>query len=129
MKKKTTSGAAAAALAIMLALSTFIITGCGTAQGENLENYMKGHPTERSDIDTQLYIISPDAKGSVQYVGNTAEVTVQYYAMTEDEVKAIEPEKAEVRAKAIIAPYMEQFEKDTGNKAEFELEIIGHAAE
>ena len=81
-------------------------------------------------MDAQLNILSPDAKASVQYTeDNQAKVTVQYYAMTDEEIAAIEPNKAEIRCKSILKPVVEQFAEDTGGQAEVIVTVEGHTAE
>lgn len=116
------------AVAMLIAVSGMcMLAGCGSTEGQNLEDYMKGQPTLRGSVDAQLGILSPDAKASVQYTeDNKAEVTVQYYAMTDEEIAAIEPNKAEIRCKAILDPVVQQFAEDTGNKAEIVVEVLGH---
>ncbi|MDO4177232.1 MAG: hypothetical protein Q4D99_07190 [Bacillota bacterium] len=117
-------------LVLVLAMSSLVLTGCGSLQGKNLEDYMKAQPAARSSVDAQFSILSPDAKGTVSYTAdNKAEVVVQYYAMTDEEIQALEPDKAEVRSKSILKPVLEQFEKDTGNKAEVVIEVEGHVVE
>lgn len=117
-------------LVLVLAMSSLVLTGCGSLQGKNLEDYMKAQPAARSSVDAQFSILSPDAKGTVSYTAdNKAEVVVQYYAMTDEEIQALEPDKAEVRSKSILKPVLEQFEKDTGNKAEVVVEVEGHVVE
>ena len=117
-------------ITLVIAAGLLMFTGCGSAQGQNLEDYMKGQPTLRSSVDAQLNILSPDAKASVQYTeDNKAKVTVQYYAMTDEEIEAIEPDKAEIRCKAILKPVLEQFAEDTGNEAEIEVTVEGHVPE
>lgn len=124
MKKKLS---VITAVVLMLATGLFMFAGCGSAQGQNLEEYMKDQSTLRGSIDAQLSILSPDARASVQYTAdNKAEVTVQYYAMTDEEIAAIEPDKAEIRCKSILEPVVEQFEADTGNKAEVIVTVEGH---
>lgn len=124
MKKKLS---AILAMMLMLTMSLFAFTGCGSAQGQNLEDYMKGQPNLRGSVDAQLGILSPDAKASVQYTeDNKAEVTVQYYAMTDEEIAAIEPDKAEIRCKSILKPVCEQFAEETGNEAEVVVVVEGH---
>ena len=127
MKKKLTL---MTAMMLIIAAGLFMFAGCGSTQGQNLEDYMKGQPTLRSSVDAQLNILSPDAKASVQYTeDNKAEVTVQYYAMTDEEIEAIEPHKAEIRCNAILKPVLEQFAEDTGNEAEIIVTIEGHVPE
>lgn len=127
MKKKVSFVIIAALIVVM---GSVCLCGCGSTKGQDLESYMKGQPTARSSVDAQLSILSPDAKGSVAYTSdNKAEVTVQYYAMSDEEIKALEPDKAEVRSKAILKPVLEQFTKDTGNKAEVVVIVEGHTAE
>ena len=114
-------------MTLIMALGLLGLTACGSVKGQNLEDYMKGEPNLRSSIDAQLSILSPDAKASVQYTeDNKAEVTVQYYAMTDKEIEAIEPHKAEIRCNAILEPVLEQFAKDTGNEAEVIVIVEGH---
>ena len=114
-------------LMLLFAMGLVAFTGCGTLQGQNLEDYMKDQTTLRQNTDVQLGILSPDAKASVKYTAdNKAEVTVQYYAMTEDEINTVEPDKAEVRCKSILKPVCEQFAADTGNKAEVVVIVEGH---
>lgn len=124
MKKKLTF---AIAMMLMLTMSLFVFTGCGSSQGQNLEDYMKDQTALRGSVDAQLGILSSDAKASVQYTeDNKAEVTVQYYAMTDEEIAAIEPNKAEIRCKSILKPVCEQFAEDTGNEAEVVVVVEGH---
>ncbi|MDO4870470.1 MAG: hypothetical protein Q4A65_09345 [Bacillota bacterium] len=126
MKKKLIS---ITTLMLILVMG-LVFTGCGSTQGQNLEDYMKGQPSLRESTDAQLNILSPDAKASVQYTeDNKAEVTVQYYAMTDEEIKAIEPDKAEIRCNSILKPVLEQFAKDTGNEAEVVIIVEGHTNE
>ena len=127
MKKKSTLVIWMAAACIMILT---LLAGCGSAAGQNLQDYMKGEPALRQSVDAELNILSPDAKASVQYTeDNKAEVTVQYYAMTDEEIQAIEPNKAEIRCKSILKPVVEQFAEDTGGKAEVVVVIEGHTAE
>ena len=127
MKKKLS---AAAAVTLMLAMSLLMLAGCGSMQGQNLEDYMKGQPAMRGSIDARLGILSGDAKASVQYTeDNKAEVTVQYYSMSDEEIAVLEPNKAEVRCKSILKPVCEQFAKDTGNEAEVVVIVEGHNPE
>lgn len=127
MKKKLS---VITAVALMLITGLFMFAGCGSAQGQNLEDYMKDQSALRSSVDAQLSILSPDAKASVKYRDdNKAEVTVQYYAMTDEEIAAIEPDKAETRCKSILKPVVEQFEADTGNKAEIIVTVEGRDPE
>lgn len=116
------------AVFVLIAVSgLFLLAGCGSSQGQNLEDYMKAQSTLRSSIDAQLSILSPDAKASVQYTAdNKAEVTVQYYAMTDEEIAAIEPDKAKIRCNAILKPVIEQFAEDTGGSAEVVVTVEGH---
>ena len=89
-------------MALMLITGLFMFAGCGSAQGQNLEDYMKDQSALRSSVDAQLSILSPDAKASVKYrEDNKAEVTVQYYAMTDEEIAAIEPEHSEACCGAV----------------------------
>jgi hypothetical protein len=77
-------------------------------------------------VDAQLGILSPDAKASVKYrEDNKAEITVQYYAMADEEIAAIEPDKAKVRCNSIMKPVVEQFKADTGNTAEIVVNVEG----
>ena len=116
--------------ALVVVMSSVCLCGCGSTKGQDLESYMKGQPTTRSSVDAKLSILSPDARGTVAYTAdNKAEVTVQYYAMSDEEIKALEPDKAEVRSKAILKPVLKQFTKDTGNKAEVVVIVEGHRAE
>ena len=118
--------------AMMLIITTGLLmfAGCGSTEGQNLEDYMKGQPALRSSVDARLGIISPDAKGSVKYrEDNKAEVTVQYYSMSDEEIAALEPNKAEIRSKSILKPVVEQFAEDTGNKAEVVVIVEGHTVE
>ena len=127
MKKKLTL---VTAMMLIFAAGLLVLTGCGSTQGQNLEDYMKGQPTLRSSIDAQLSILSPDAKASVQYTeDNKAEVTVQYYAMKDEEIEAIEPDKAKIRCNAILKPVLEQFAEDTGGTAEVVVIVEGHVPE
>ncbi len=127
MKKKLST---ILSLTILCVMGLFLFAGCGTLQGQNLEDYMKDQPTLRQNADVQLGILSPDAKASVQYTeDNKAEVTVQYYAMTEEEINGIEPQKAEIRCKSILKPVCEQFAADTGNKADVVVILEGHNPE
>ncbi len=104
-------------------------SGCGSTQGIDLETYTKEQVAENESINAQLNILSPDAKASVKYTGNTAEVTVQYYAMTDEEIAQIEPDKAEIRCNSILKPVLEQFTKDTGNTPTVKVIIEGHQPE
>ena len=116
--------------AIICVMGMLLFAGCGSMTGQNLEDYMKGQPSLRQSVDAQLSILTPDAKASVQYTeDNKAEVTVQYYAMTDEEIAAIEPEKAEIRCKSILKPVMEQFAEDTGGTAEVVVTVEGHITE
>jgi len=124
MKKKIS---VIAAMMLTFTMSLVMLAGCGSTQGQNLEDYMKDQTSLRGSVDAQLGILSPDAKASVQYTeDNKAEVTVQYYAMTDEEIAAIEPNKAEIRCKSILKPVCEQFAADTGNKAEVVVTVEGH---
>jgi len=124
MKKKIS---VIAAMMLTFTMSLVMLAGCGSMQGQNLEDYMKDQSALRSSIDAQLSILSPDARASVKYTeDNKAEVTVQYFAMTDEEIAAIEPNKAEIRCKSILKPVCEQFAADTGNKAEVVVTVEGH---
>ena len=115
---------------LMLTMSLFMFVGCGSPQGQNLEEYMKDQSALRGSTDAQLSILSPDARASVKYTeDNKAEVVVQYYAMTDEDIAAIEPNKAEIRCKSILKPVCEQFAADTGNKAEVVVIVEGHNPE
>ena len=119
-----------AVMMLMITMSLFMLTGCGSMQGQNLEDYMKDQSALRSSVDAQLSILSPDARASVKYTeDNKAEVTVQYFAMTDEEIAAIEPNKAEIRCKSILKPVCEQFAEDTGNEAEVVVIVEGHNPE
>ena len=119
-----------AAIMLLITMRLFMLTGCGSMQGQNLEDYMKDQSALRSSIDAQLSILSPDARASVKYTeDNKAEVTVQYFAMTDEEIAAIEPNKAEIRCKSILKPVCEQFAEDTGNEAEVVVIVEGHNPE
>ena len=114
------------ALVLLLAAGLFLFAGCGSNQGQNLEDYMKDQTALRGSVDAQLGILSPDAKASVKYrEDNKAEITVQYYAMTDEEIAAIEPDKAKVRCNSIMKPVFEQFKADTGNTAEIVVNVEG----
>ena len=126
MKKKLSFTIAAL---MLLTAGLFLFAGCGSAQGQSLEDYMKGQSALRQSVDAELGILSPDAKASVQYKENKAEVTVQYYAMTDEEITAIEPDKAKIRCNAILKPVVEQFAEDTGGTAEVIINVEGHNAE
>lgn len=128
MSKRKSSFVLAAAIACSMGMA--LLTGCGNMSGENLEEYMKDQSSLRQTVDAQLNILSADAKATVQYTEDSkAEVTVQYYAMTEEEIKAIEPDKAEIRCKEILDPVVAQYAADTGNKAEVTVSVEGQAAE
>ena len=115
---------------LIVVTGLFLFAGCGSAAGQNLEDYMKGQPNLRQSVDAQLNILSPDAKASVQYTeDNVAKITVQYYAMTDEEITAIEPNKAEIRCNAIMKPVLEQFAEETGNEAKVDISVEGHTAE
>ncbi len=114
------------ALVLLLAAGLFLFAGCGSNQGQNLEDYMKDQTALRGSVDAQLGILSPDAKASVKYrEDNKAEITVQYYAMADEEIAAIEPDKAKVRCNSIMKPVVEQFKADTGNTAEIVVNVEG----
>lgn len=114
------------ALVLLLAAGLFLFAGCGSNQGQNLEDYMKDQTALRGSVDAQLGILSPDAKASVKYrEDNKAEITVQYYALTDEEIAAIEPDKAKVRCNSIMKPVVEQFKADTGNTAEIVVNVEG----
>ena len=114
------------ALVLLLAAGLFLFAGCGSNQGQNLEDYMKDQTALRGSVDAQLGILSSDAKASVKYrEDNKAEITVQYYAMTDEEITAIEPDKAKVRCNSIMKPVVEQFKADTGNTAEIVVNVEG----
>lgn len=114
------------ALVLLLAAGLFLFAGCGSNQGQNLEDYMKDQTALRGSVDAQLGILSPDAKASVKYrADNKAEITVQYYAMADEEIAAIEPDKAKVRCNSIMKPVVEQFKADTGNTAEIVVNVEG----
>lgn len=114
-------------LAMILCMGLFLLSGCG--QAENFAEYMKGEPAMRSAIDTQLNILSPEAKASVQYTEDTAEVTVTYYALTQAEIEGLEAEKTARRCSVILQDAMTQYEKDTGKKAGLQVMIYGHDVE
>ena len=127
MKGKKTLVVAMVSICVM---AMTILSGCGSASGQNLEDYMKGQPTLRQSVDTQLNILSPDTKATVKYTAdNKAVGTVQYYAMTEEEIAALEPDKAEIRSKSILKPVVEQFHKETGGKAKVVVIVEGHNVE
>lgn len=114
------------ALVLLLAAGLFLFAGCGSNQGQNLEDYMKDQTALRGSVDAQLGILSADAKASVKYrEDNKAEITVQYYAMADEEIAAIEPDKAKVRCNSIMKPVVEQFKADTGNTAEIVVNVEG----
>ena len=114
------------AVMFLLTAGLVLFAGCGSNQGQNLEDYMKDQTALRGSVDAQLGILSPDAKASVKYrEDNKAEITVQYYAMTDEEIAAIEPDKAEIRCNSIMKPVFEQFKADTGNTAEIVVSVEG----
>ena len=114
------------ALVLLLAAGLFLFAGCGSNQGQTLEDYMKDQTALRGSVDAQLGILSSDAKASVKYrEDNKAEITVQYYAMTDEEIAAIEPDKAKVRCNSIMKPVFKQFKADTGNTAEIVVNVEG----
>ena len=115
---------------LVIATGLLMFTGCGSTKGQNLEDYMKGQPALRNSVDARLSILSADAKGSVKYrEDNTAEVTVQYYSMSDEEIAALEPDKAEIRSKSILKPVVERFAEDTGNEAKVVVIVEGHTTE
>ena len=117
-------------LLLVMAFGIMIFTGCGSSNGQNLSDYMKDQTNLRVNTDAKLNILSPDAKASVAYTeDNKAEVIVQYYAMTDEEIETIEPDKAESRCKSILKPVAQQFKEDTGNDMEIVVEIQGHTTE
>ena len=86
-----------ALLTMMLCAGAVLLAGCG---GDDFATYMKGQPAMRSSIDAQLAILSGDAKGSVQYKEDGAEVSVDYYALTQAELEGEETEKSIMRIPA-----------------------------
>ncbi len=117
-------------MAMVVFMGLFMFTGCGTTEGQDLESYMKEQTAARASVDAQLSVLSPEANGTVSYTSeNMAEVTVKYFAMTDEEIEAIEPGKAEIRSKAILDPVLKQFTRDTGNKAEMVVTVEGKKVE
>ena len=125
MKKKLTRVMAMCMTVLLIGL--FALTGCGS--DENFEEYMKGQPAMRSAIDTQLNILGPDAKASVQYKEDTAEITVTFYALTQKEIGKEETAETKTRCEVIMQDALDQYHKDTGRTASTEVIIYGHDAE
>ncbi|MBQ9059591.1 MAG: hypothetical protein IJ128_00430 [Firmicutes bacterium] len=125
MKKRITKWTAV--LTAVICMSAFLLAGCGSP--DNFESYMKGQPAMRSAIETQLAILSEDAKGSIQYKDDTAEVTVTYYALTQKELEGEETEKATTRCNIILQDALDQYHKDTGRTATVDVIIYGHDVE
>ena len=125
MKKNTI--AMSITLMAVLFISLIFMVGCGG--NEDFASYMKGQPAMRASIDSQLAILNEDAKGSVQYVENNAEVTVKYYALTQAEIVGEEAEKITERCNIIMQDAVDQFHKDTGGTATVNVIIYGHDAE
>lgn len=125
MKKQITKWTAVFTAAVCM--GAFLLTGCGDK--DDFANYMKGQPAMRSSIETQLAILSSDAKGSIQYNENGPEVTVTYYALTQKEIEGEEAEKCTKRCNAILQDAVDQYHKDTGNTATVNVLIYGHDVE
>ena len=119
--KKETIRRIALCLAVLCA-SLCILTACGE---DNFETYMNGQPAMRSSIDARLAILSSEAKGSVQYKGDVAEVTVAYYALTKKEIEGAETEKITQHCEIIMEEAVDQYYQDTGKMAKVEVTIYG----
>ena len=113
-------------LAMVLCAGVLFLAGCG---GDDFASYMKGQPSMRSAIDAQLAILSEDAKGSVQYKEDGAEVTVDYYALTQAELEGEETEKTTRRCEIILEDAIRQYQEDTGKTATVNVIVYGHDAE
>lgn len=116
-----------AVCAACLCMSLFVMTGCGS-EG-NFADYMQGQPALRSQIDTDLAILSEDAKGSVQYTKDGAEITVTYYALTQEEIDEEETADCTERCETILQEAVDQYHKDTGKTAKTKVIIYGHDVE
>ncbi len=110
-----------------LCLSLFILTGCGNDQ--NFADYMQDQPALRSTIETDLAILSEDAKGSVQYLEDGAEITVTYYALTRAEIEGEEAQECTEHCNIIMQEAVDQYKKDTGKTAKVDVVIYGHDEE
>ena len=115
-----------ALLTMMLCAGAVLLAGCG---GDDFATYMKGQPAMRSSIDAQLAILSGDAKGSVQYKEDGAEVSVDYYALTQAELEGEETEKTTRRCEIILQDALDQSHEDTGRTATVDVVLYGHDAE
>ena len=115
-------------LAVVMMVSMLLLSACGSASNMDFATYMKEQPAERASIDAQLAILSADAKGSVQYVDNKAEISVSYYALTQAELDELEVQRVMRRCGVIMQDAVEQYQKDTGNKAAMEVTIYGSDA-
>lgn len=116
-----------AVCAACLCMSLFVLTGCGNDQ--NFADYMQGQPALRSQIETDLAILSEDAKGSVQYLEDGAEITVTYYALTKAEIEGEEAQECTERCNTIMQDAVDQYQKDTGKTAKVDVVIYGHDEE
>ena len=124
--KKNLKKAIVVGLACLCA-SLFVMTGCGNDQ--NFADYMQGQPALRSQIETDLAILSEDSKGSVQYMEDGAEITVTYYALTKAEIEGEEAEECTERCNIIMQQAIDQYQKDTGKTAKVDVLIYGHDEE
>ena len=115
-----------ALLTMMLCAGAVLLAGCG---GDDFATYMKGQPAMRSSIDAQLAILSGDAKGSVQYKEDGAEVSVDYYALTQAELEGEETEKTTRSCEIILQDALDQYHEDTGRTATVDVVLYGHDAE
>ncbi|MBQ9014782.1 MAG: hypothetical protein IJ109_05825 [Firmicutes bacterium] len=116
-----------AVITAVLCMGAFLLTGCGDKN--DFATYMKGQPAMRSAIETQLAILSSDAKGSIQYKEDGPEVTVTYYALTQKEIEGEEAEKCTERCNVILQDAVDQYHQDTGKTASVKVLIYGHDVE
>ncbi len=116
-----------AVCAACLCMSPFVLTGCGNSQ--SFADYMQEQPAIRSQIETDLAILSEDAKGSVQYLEDGAEITVTYYALTKAEIEGEEAQECTERCNIIMQDAVDQYQKDTGKTAKVDVVIYGHDEE
>lgn len=112
------------AAVICLCFGMLLMTGCGSTA--TFEDYMQSNSALRQSIDAQMTVLSPEAKGTVQYKDDSATVVVSYYSLTEMEIQGLEASKIAARCSAIMQPAVEQYFKETGKQAQLSLAIKGH---
>ena len=115
-------------LALLMMLALLLLSACGNSLDKDFATYMKGQPAMRGTIDAQLAIINAEAKGSVQYVDDKAEITIDYYALTQSEIDELEVQRIMKRCSVIMNDAVEQYKADTGKTATVEVTIFGSDA-